>query len=43
MQLATDRLILRDFTLDDRPAVEADIGYELSPRHWGHGYATEAA
>jgi ribosomal-protein-alanine N-acetyltransferase len=24
-------------------AHEADIGYELSPLHWGHGYATEAA
>ncbi len=24
-------------------AHEADIGYELSPEHWGHGYATEAA
>ena len=22
---------------------EADIGYELDPNHWGHGYATEAA
>lgn len=22
---------------------EADIGFELSPEHWGHGYATEAA
>jgi RimJ/RimL family protein N-acetyltransferase len=22
---------------------EADIGYELDPRHWGQGYATEAA
>ena len=22
---------------------EADLGYELSPAHWGHGYATEAA
>ena len=22
---------------------EADIGYELSPQHWGHGYAIEAA
>lgn len=21
----------------------ADLGYELSPRHWGQGYATEAA
>lgn len=111
MQLTTDRLILRDFTADDWPAVwayqrdprylrlypwtertpeavqafvqmfidqqaaqprtkyqlalvfkdggeligncgirrtsaaahEADIGYEFSPEHWGHGYATEAA
>ena len=24
-------------------AREADIGYELDPRHWGRGYATEAA
>ncbi len=24
-------------------AREGDIGYELSPIHWGHGYATEAA
>ena len=22
---------------------EADIGYELAPAFWGHGYATEAA
>ena len=22
---------------------EADIGFELSPEHWGRGYATEAA
>ena len=22
---------------------EADIGYELNPNHWNHGYATEAA
>jgi RimJ/RimL family protein N-acetyltransferase len=22
---------------------EGDIGYELSPHYWGHGYATEAA
>ena len=22
---------------------QADIGYELAPDHWGHGYATEAA
>lgn len=21
----------------------ADMGYELAPKHWGHGYATEAA
>jgi len=24
-------------------AVEADIGYELDPKHWHQGYATEAA
>ena len=24
-------------------AHEGDIGYELSPKHWGQGYATEAA
>jgi [ribosomal protein S5]-alanine N-acetyltransferase len=24
-------------------AAEADLGYELDPRFWGHGYATEAA
>jgi ribosomal-protein-alanine N-acetyltransferase len=24
-------------------ALEADIGYELDPQHWGCGYATEAA
>ena len=24
-------------------AVEAELGYELAPSHWGHGYATEAA
>lgn len=26
----------------DSPLLEAEIGYELDPRHWGHGYATEA-
>ena len=24
-------------------ATDAELGYELAPRHWGHGYATEAA
>jgi RimJ/RimL family protein N-acetyltransferase len=24
-------------------AVEADVGFELAPAHWGRGYATEAA
>jgi RimJ/RimL family protein N-acetyltransferase len=24
-------------------ALQGDIGYELSPKHWGRGYATEAA
>ena len=27
-------------TLD---AIEGDIGYELNPEYWGHGYASEAA
>jgi ribosomal-protein-alanine N-acetyltransferase len=29
--------------LDSPDARQADIGYELSPLHWGGGYATEAA
>ena len=29
--------------MDNVDAVEADIGYELDPKHWNHGYATEAA
>lgn len=28
---------------DSPDARQADIGYELDPAHWGHGYATEAA
>ncbi|GHO42224.1 N-acetyltransferase [Ktedonospora formicarum] len=31
---------IRMKTMDDR---EADIGYELDPRYWGYGYATEIA
>lgn len=29
--------------LDAADAYDADIGYELDPRDWGRGYATEAA
>ena len=29
--------------MDKANALEADIGYELDPKHWHHGYATEAA
>jgi [ribosomal protein S5]-alanine N-acetyltransferase len=29
--------------MDGVNAIEADIGYELDPKHWKHGYATEAA
>ena len=29
--------------LQEDEAHQADIGYELSPQHWGRGYATEAA
>lgn len=28
--------------LETSDSVEADIGYELDPKHWNHGYATEA-
>jgi [ribosomal protein S5]-alanine N-acetyltransferase len=29
--------------MDSAGAWEADVGYELDPKHWQHGYATEAA
>ena len=29
--------------MDKAHALEADIGYELDPKHWNHGYASEAA
>lgn len=29
--------------MDAPNAFQADIGYELDPKHWNHGYATEAA
>ena len=29
--------------MDKADAIEADIGYELDPKHWNHGYASEAA
>jgi RimJ/RimL family protein N-acetyltransferase len=29
--------------LDTADAHQGDLGYELSPQHWGRGYATEAA
>jgi len=29
--------------MDKVDAVEADIGYELDPGYWNHGYATESA
>lgn len=31
------------FRMDTANAFEGDIGYELDPKHWNHGYATEAA
>ena len=29
--------------VNDRPRREGNIGYELNPEYWAHGYATEAA
>lgn len=29
--------------MDHTNAFQADIGYELDPKYWNHGYATEAA
>jgi len=29
--------------MDKANALQADIGYELDPKHWNYGYATEAA
>ena len=29
--------------MDTADAFQADLGYELDPKHWNHGYATEAA
>ena len=29
--------------MDAPNAFQADIGYELDPKHWNHGYAIEAA
>ena len=29
--------------MDKADAVEADVGHELNPKHWNHGYGTEAA
>jgi [ribosomal protein S5]-alanine N-acetyltransferase len=29
--------------MDTGEALEADMGYELDPKHWNQGYATEAA
>ena len=29
--------------MDTAGAVEADLGYDMEPKYWDHGYATEAA
>ena len=29
--------------MDKTDTLEANIGYELDPKHWNHGYATESA
>ena len=43
--LRSDRRLIGNvgIRMDHAEALEADIGYELAPEHWGRGYATEAA
>jgi RimJ/RimL family protein N-acetyltransferase len=43
--LKSDNLLIGNcgVRMDKAGAVEADIGYELDPKHWNCGYATEAA
>jgi RimJ/RimL family protein N-acetyltransferase len=42
--LAEERLIGNCGLRMERPkALEAELGYEIDPRYWGRGYATEAA
>lgn len=41
---STDQLIGNcGVRMDSENALEADTGYELDPKHWQRGYATEAA
>ena len=43
--LKSDNLLIGNcgVRMDNVDAMEADIGYELDPKYWNHGYATEAA
>ena len=42
--LKSDNLLIGNcgVRMDTSDSVEADIGYELDPKYWNHGYATEA-
>jgi len=42
--LKSDNLLIGNcgVRMDKSDSVEADIGYELDPKHWNQGYATEA-
>lgn len=45
IMLKSDNLLIGNcgFRMDKVNALEGDIGYELDPKYWNHGYATEAA
>jgi RimJ/RimL family protein N-acetyltransferase len=43
--LKSDNLLIGNcgIRMDKANSLEADIGYELDPQYWNHGYASEAA
>ena len=43
--LKTNHLLIGNcgIRMERANALQADVGYELDPKHWNHGYASEAA